>query len=625
MNSFLAVIALFTLSTLYSPNITAQDWPTYGNNPGTSKYTPLAQIDASNVAKLEIAWSWASPDNAIVKQDPRLTPWNYKVTPLKIGETLYVSTSLGFVAAIAATTGKTIWTFDTKTYADGRPTNLGFNHRGVAYWTDGNNERILMPTNNAYLWALDAKTGKPLDTFGNNGRVDLTVGLGRSINRKQYSVISAPIVVGNILVVGSSILDGPPNKEMPPGHVRGFNIRSGEQEWIFHTIPQAKEFGVDTWEGDAWKYSGNTNVWTGLSADLEAGYVYVPTGTPTNDWYGGHRLGDNLFAESLVCLNAKTGERIWHFQMIHHGLWDYDLPAAPTLMNLVVDGKSIKAVAQVTKQAFVYAFDRLTGEPIWPIEERPVRASTVPGERTSPTQPFPSKPAAFDRQGLAEDDLIDFTPQLRSAALKIVSQFEHGPLFTPPTLKGTINVPGWSGGANWSGAAFDPDTQMLYVPSTTRPVVVKLRAGNPHETNFKYLRSNSVTSLQGPQGLPITKPPYGRITAINMGTGEHVWMMPHGDGPRQKVIDLGIADPGPLGAGGTGPVLTKTLLFLAQADGKHNVLRAFDKTTGRIVAQINLPLAPAGTPMSYMVNGKQYLAMAIGMAQDARIIALTLP
>jgi len=614
----------FALVVLANP-VMASEWPTYGNDAGTSKYAPLDQINASNVAQLKVAWQWQSPDNAIVKKDPRLTPWQFKSTPLKIGNTLYISTSLGHVAAIEADTGKSIWVFDTRTYSDGRPTNLGFNHRGVAYWSDDNEARILMPTNNAYLWALDADTGKPITDFGEDGRVDLTLGLGRTTDRKLYSVVAAPVVVKDILVVGASIMDGPRNKEMPPGHVRGFNIRTGEQVWIFHTIPQGKEFGADTWHDGAWKYSGNTNVWTGMSADLDLGYVYLPTGTPTNDWYGGHRAGQNLFAESLVCLDAATGKRVWHFQMIHHGLWDYDLPAAPTLVDIEVDGKSIKAVAQVSKQAFLYVFDRVTGEPVWPIIETPVPPSNIPGEFAAPTQPIPTKPAAFDRQGLTNDDLIDFSKALRDEAKQIISEFEYGPIYTPPSLKGTINMPGWGGGANWSGAAFDPSSQMLYIPSVTNPMVVKLKPGNPDETNFNYVRSRSVTSIRGPQGLPISKPPYGRITAIDLSTGEHAWMVPNGNGPRQKVIDLGLADPGPLGNRSTGPLVTATLLFVAQADGKRNLLRAFDKSNGRVIAEIDLPLRPGGTPMTYMSGGRQYIALASGQGDAAALVVVALP
>ena len=621
------LVILFSSLLAATANAGNTDWPTYGNDAGSSKYAALEQINSGNVADLQVAWQWQSPDNALVKADPKKTPWGFKSTPLKIGNVLYISTSLGQVAAINATDGQTIWLFDTRTYDDGRPTNLGYNHRGVAHWSNGEDKSIIfMPTNNAYLWALDAKTGKPVDGFGDSGRVDLTLGLGRPVDRKLYSVISAPTVVADVVVVGSSILDGPENKTMPPGHVRAFDPLTGEQVWMFHTIPQGKEFGADTWEDESWRYTGNANVWTGMSADQNLGYIYLPTGTPTNDWYGGHRLGDNLFAESLVCVDARTGKRVWHFQMVHHGLWDYDLPAAPTLMDIEVAGKSIQAVAQVTKQGFVFVFDRVTGEPVWPIIETPVPQSSVPGEQASPTQPIPSKPAPFERQGMNEQQLIDFSPELFAEAKKIMAQFQTGPLYTPPSLQGTLNLPGWGGGANWTGAAFDPATQVLFVPSQASPIAVKLAKGNPDKTDFRYVRSRSVNSVRGPQGLPLIKPPYARVTAIDMGTGDHKWMTINGDGPRQKVIDMGLPDPGPLGASWSGgPVLTKSLLFVTQADGQRNVLRAFDKGNGQIVAEIDLPARPWGTPMTYSQNGKQHIVVASGQAQDARLAALALP
>ena len=622
-------IALLLVWTIAAPYVhaTETDWPTYGNDPGSTKYADLDQLNANNVAKLRVAWQWQSPDNALVRADPKKTPWGFKSTPLKVGHMLYTSTSLGHVAAIDAATGKSIWVFDTRTYADGRPTNLGFNHRGVAYWSNNKGQsRIFMPTNNGYLWALDAETGEPLQGFGQAGRVDLTLGLGRAIERKHYSVISAPTVVADVVVVGSSILDGPKNKEMPPGHVRAFDPITGEQVWVFETIPQGQAYGSNTWENESWRYTGNANVWTGISADLELGYVYLPTGTPTNDWYGGHRLGDNLFAESLICVDARTGKRVWHFQMVHHGLWDYDLPAAPTLMNIVVNDKPIKAVAQVSKQGFVYVFDRVTGEPVWPIHETPVPQSTVPGERSSPTQPIPSKPAPFERQGMSESHLIDFSPELFTEAKSIMNQFQTGPLYTPPSSQGTLNLPGWGGGANWTGAAFDPQLQILYIPSQASPIAVKLKPGNPDETNFNYVRSRSVNRVRGPKGLPLIKPPYARVTAIDMGTGDHLWMTINGNGPRQKIIDMGLPDPGPLGAAWSGgPVLTKSLLLVSQADGQRNVLRAFNKLDGRIIAEVDLPARPWGTPMTYMQDGKQFIVIASGEAQDAKLVALALP
>jgi len=605
----------------------ATEWSSYGGDLKSSKYSPLSQIDADNFADLKIAWVWESPDNAMVRSDRKLTPIGYKITPVIADGVLYVSTSLGQVVAIDASTGQQIWQFDSESWKAGRPTNLGFNHRGVALWTHEGAERVLMPTNDARLWSLDARTGKPDPVFGENGVVDLAQGLGREIDRKDYSVISAPTVVNDTVIVGSSIMDGPRRKEMPPGHVRGFDIRSGEQRWMFHTIAQKGEAGVETWEDNSWVYTGNTNVWTLMSADPETGYVYLPIGTPTNDWYGGHRKGDNLYAESLVCIDAATGERVWHFQMVHHGLWDYDLPAAPNLVDIVVDGKAIKAVAQVSKQGYVYVFDRINGEPVWPIEEQPVPQSTVPGERTSATQPHPTRPAPFEQQGISDDTLIDYTPELRKAALEIVAQYDHGPLFTPPSLRGTVNLPGWGGGANWTGAAVDPDTGVIYIPSVSSPMVVKLDKGNPKKTEFDYVRSRAVNALNGPAGLPLVKPPYSRVTAIDLNTGDHLWMVPFGDGLRQKVIAAGVKDPGPVGGvRPSGPLLTRTLLMIGEGGRSETpLLRAYDKDTGAVVGELPLPGPPTGTPMTYVQDGRQFVVLATGYADQARLVAVALP
>ncbi len=608
----------------------AQDWPSYGADNGSSKYAPLDQIDASNVGQLQITWSWSSVDNPTVAAniesgDSHAVPADYKATPLMVDGTLYISTSFGRIVALDAVTGEMDWSFDTRAWEAGRPANLGYNTRGVAYWENAEKKRLFFATNDSYLWSVNAETGEPDSEFGDAGRVDLTLGLGREFDRRQYGVVSPPLVTNNKVIVNSIVNDGPGTLEMPPGDVRAFNPETGEIEWTFHTIPQAGEFGNETWEEGSWEYTGNTNSWTIMSADDELGIVYIPIGTPTNDWYGGKRLGDNLFAESLVAVRAETGERLWHFQTIHHGLWDYDLPAAPTLVDIIVDGRPIKAVAQISKQGFTYVFDRITGRPVWPIEERPVPPSNVPGERASPTQPFPTKPAAFEPQGISDATLIDYTPELRQEALQIIEEFDYGPLFTPPTLRGTIQFPGWGGGAEWHGAAFDPDTGLYYIPSASVPIVVQLRKARRQRAEMGYVRGGPM-SVAGPQGLPLTKPPYSRITAINLNTGDHEWMVPHGDGPRQQIIDMGILDPGPVGSTSrTGPVLTKTLLFLAQRDGDRNLLRAFDKATGDIVHEADLPLPPSGTPMTYMANGKQYISIAVGGGQDARLVALSLP
>ena len=611
-------------------NANAQDWPSYGGDNGSSKYSPLDQINAENVDQLEIVWEWLSLDNATVASNladgnNRAVPAGYKATPLVVDGIMYVSTSFGRVVALDAANGELRWSFDTRAWEAGRPMNLGYNTRGVAYWARGDKKRLFFATYDSYLWSIDVVSGTPDENFGDAGRVDLTLGLGREFDRQLYGVVSPPLVTNDRVIVNSAIHDAPSSIEMPPGDVRAFNPDTGEMEWIFHTIPQAGEFGNDSWEDGSWEYTGNTNSWTIMSADDELGIVYIPIGTPTNDWYGGKRPGDNLFAESLVAVRAETGERVWHFQTVHHGLWDYDLPAAPTLIDINVDGRPIKAVAQISKQGFTYVFDRITGEPVWPIEERPVPPSSIPGEVASPTQPFPTKPAAFEPQGISDETLIDFTPELRQEALQIIEEFDYGPLFTPPTLRGTIQFPGWGGGGEWHGAAFDPDTGLYYIPSASVPIVVQLREARRQRAELGYVRGGAM-SVSGPQGLPLTKPPYSRITAIDMNSGEHEWIVPHGEGNRQQIIDMGILDPGPVGSTSrTGPVLTKMLLFMAQSDGGRNLLRAFDKASGAVVHEAELPLPPAGTPMTYMVGGKQYLSIAVGGGQDSRLVTLALP
>ena len=652
------------------------EWLSYGGDSGSTKYSPLDQINRDNVGTLQVAWTWASPDAAIRESaansdDERISAiartlrGRSAVTPLMAGGVLYVSTALSQVAAIDAGTGETIWVYDPESWKAGRPTNLGFTHRGVAYWTDGDLKRIFIGTGDARLIAIDAATGRPVSGFGNGGSIDLTVGIPYAAGPRpgggagNYSVTSPPIICRDVVVVGASISDGPVRKEAPRGDIRGFDVRTGELLWTFHSVPQQGEFGNETWEDGSWEYTGNANVWTMMSADQELGYVYLPFGTPTNDWYGGHRLGDNLFAESLVCIDVETGERVWHFQTVHHGLWDYDNPAAPVLCDITVDGKEIKAVAQISKQGFTYVLDRVTGEPVWPIEEREVPPSTVPGERASKTQPFPTKPPAFERQGSTEDNLIDWTDELRAEAVEILNEYVHGPLFTPPSEKGTINLPGWGGGANWSGAAFDPETGMLYIPSSTSPIVVKLGKPDPNRSNFNFIRSGGGLGgggLRGPRGLPLFKPPYSRITAIDLNRGEHAWQIPHGDGQRERISSIVGRDVGPMGSpGGTGPLLTKTLLFFGQGAGGSariaaaapspegrgrgeragrgrgrggrggrgggGVLRAFDRATGEVIAEIKTPARPGATPMTYMWQGKQYIVFTAGDG----LMAMSLP
>ena len=611
------------------------DWAHYGNDLGHSKYAPLEQINKNNVHELEVHWNWASIDNQSVVERPQFVPSGFKATPITKNGVLYVSTPLGHIAAIDARTGEEKWTFSTDTWEHGRPANNGFNHRGVTFWDkptpDGFEPRIIMSTANAFLWSIDADTGEPDDSFGTNGKTDLTEGLGRGVDRSMIAHSAAVPIVGDTVIIGSVVYDQPmfdmtPEEltDLPPGHVRGFDLHTGEQKWIFHTIPQSGEFGNETWLDDSWAVTGATNVWTMISADAELGYVYLPVGNPGNDFYGGQRLGDNLFGTSLVALNASTGERVWHYQIVHHELWDYDPPAAPTMVDISIGGRQVKAVAMVTKQAFVYVFDRLTGEPIWPIEERSVPPSAVPGERAALTQPFPTKPPAFDLQGISDATLIDFTPELRQEALQIIEEFDYGGLYTPPSLDGTVTLPGWTGGAEWSGAAYDPETSMYYIPSVTSPIVIQLEENNPSDTQFAYQRGG-VRTISGPQGLPLTKPPYGRISALNLNTAEYDWVRPNGEGIRQQIIGLGIEDPGPVGVPIVAPLMvTKTLLFQAITDGEP-LLRAMDKATGETIAEIELPGIPQGAPMTYMLDGKQFIAIACGGGSDARLISLALP
>jgi quinoprotein glucose dehydrogenase len=620
------------------------EWRYYGGTAASTKYSALDQITRDNVGKLEIAWSWRSPDNDVVKANPQARPGGYEDTPLMVNGVLYTATSLGTFAAIDPETGTTIWQYDPQTWKVGRPGNLGYTHRGVAYWTDGKIERIISGTHDAYLISLDAKTGKPDPSFGINGRVDAMIDVPRAERMRTYAINSAPVIVRNVIIHGANIPDGPPNKEAPPGDVHGFDVRTGKLLWTFHAIPRRGEFGFETWENESGSYSGGTNVWSLMSADEELGYVYLPFGTPTNDYYGGHRPGDNLFAESLVCLDARTGKRVWHFQGVHHGLWDYDFPAAPILVDLTVDGKKIKALAQPSKQGFLYVLDRTNGRPVWPIEERAVPQSTVPGERTAPTQPFPTRPPAFERQGFTEDDVIDFTPEIKQRALEIARRYQLGPLFTPPSEQGTIVLPGHGGGANYGGASFDPDTGMLYVPSVTIPIAVKAIAGDPARGNLKY-RHAPALGVPTVDGLLIVKPPYARITAYDLNTGDIRWQVPLGDGPRNHPL-LKDLDVGPLGSDGKGhPLLTKSLLFvslsrpvarageepervgdrpLSKVSPEPPKFRAFDKKTGALVWEYVMPRQPAATPMTYLHRGRQFIVVAIGAGDDAELIAFSL-
>ena len=650
------VVAVLLATSVSAPaQQGAQDgeWRYYGADSGSTKYSALDQIDRDNVADLQIAWRWRT-DNF----GPRVD-FNYQATPLMVGGVLYTSAGQRRnVAAIDGATGETLWMYrlDEGERGDVAPVRAS-SGRGVAYWTDGQDDaRIIHVTRGYRLVALDAATGLPVPTFGEQGVVDLFQGINDGTDRPpvepgQIGLNSPALVVGDVIVVGAALRATAPSPDFTAGFVRGFDARTGEQLWIFHTIPQPGEFGNDTWENDSWRYSGNTGVWAPMSADHELGYVYVPVETPTNDLYGGHRPGDNLFAESLVCLDARTGERVWHYQLIHHGIWDYDIPTPPTLIDITVDGREIKAVAQITKQAFTYVFDRVTGEPVWPIEERPVPASTVPGEQAAPTQPFPTRPPPFDRQGVSNDDLLDFTPELAAEARRIASEYQMGPLYTPPILAGQdglralLMLPQMTGGANWQGGAVDAETGILYVASATAPTVAGL-INDPNRSTMDYVGGGGRRSARdarqgcgeiGPLGLPLIKPPWGRITAIDLNSGEHVWMIPNGDTPdcvRNHPALSGVDIPRTGKPSRSGILVTKTLVFAGEGGGLFatptwaggEMFHAYDKQTGETIWEMELPKRQSGIPMTYMIDGKQYIAMAMSArGEPAELVALTLP
>jgi quinoprotein glucose dehydrogenase len=661
-----------------APSTATGEWPTYGGDLANSKYSPLDQITAANFASLKIAWRAKSPDGFLSMTLPDGTEWsadsrliftelaridpkrwrdnqppaiqNFKATPLMVNGTLYLNTPASVGAAFDARTGALKWIYNPKSYESGTTTmTLRWNQRGVAYWRSpstslgagGDDERIYWGTGDGYLVCVDAKTGRPVQSFGSNGRVDLMEGLPRAkrgtrdyLNALTYSVQSPPIVVKDMIVTPAAISSLIKTKEQIPGWMRAFDARTGKPRWTFQPIPQKGEFGADTWQDGSNEYAGKVTVWTVMSADEELGLLYLPTNTTAPDFYGAHRLGDNLFAESVVALDVNTGKRVWHFQTVHHGLWDYDNPAAPNLLDITVNGTRIKALAQITKQGFIYTFDRATGKPVWPIDERPVPASDVPGEKAAATQPFPTKPAPFEYQGVTVNDLADFTPEIRAMAVKAIEGYKTGPLFTPPSIAGTLVRPGTTGGANWGGAAVDPATGMLYVPSRNAFSVSRLSPPDPKlDSNLLYMQTPG-RSPQLPDGLPLFKPPYSRMTAIDMNSGDHKWMAPTGNGdrirnnPRLKGLELG-----PLGGDITlsGPLLTKTLLIYALTTGGTTGgarLVAYDKATGKELASADLPGAAIGTPMTYLVDGKQYIAITVSGRTSTdvpELIALALP
>jgi quinoprotein glucose dehydrogenase len=621
------------------------EWPAYGSDAAATKYSPLADINRDNVQRLTIAWRWRVGEQPIPRTDSTKAarPGSFEATPLMIGDTLYFSTPYNRVVAMDANTGRPFWIYDPRAYAFGQPSNgTGFVHRGIATWTNGRERRVFI-NSRWRLIALDAHTGRPIRDFGDTGVVDLTAQLRRPVNKLHYTNTSPPVVWGNVVMVGNGVGDRLVYHDDPPGDVQAFDVRTGKRVWDFNPIPQPGEFGNETWEDSSWKHTGHTNVWAPFSVDSARGLVYLPLSTPSNDWYGGARKGDNLFAESIVCLDARTGKRKWHFQTVHHGLWDYDIPAPPVLGTVTVNGRRTDIVAIPTKMGFLFVFDRVTGRPVWPIVEKPVPASDVPGERTAGTQPFPTKPEPFAQQGFTEKDVIDFTPEIKQRALAAIAYYRIGSLFTPPSNAGTIVMPGAIGGAGWGGGAFDPETGLIYIKSTNSPALYKILKTEsasdtvdasymvdlPHSTPSLSLGASADTAAehQPPVSeLPINKPPYGTLTAIDLNTGDRRWQITLGDSPqiRRNPLLRGVSLPPLLGvAGAPGAIVTRGGLVFVSGGG--SILYAIDKATGATRWHADLGRRAYSVPMTYRTRiGRQFVVIATGAGADAELIAFSL-
>ncbi|HEV3060972.1 MAG TPA: pyrroloquinoline quinone-dependent dehydrogenase [Vicinamibacterales bacterium] len=653
------------------------EWTTYGGDLASSRYSPLDQIDKDNFGKLEMAWRFKTDSLG-----PR-PEFNFQSTPLMVDGIVYsTGGSRRAVVALDAATGEMIWMHSENEAKRGEAAPRQLSGRGLAYWTDGREGRIVYVTPGYRMIALDAKTGVPAAGFGVKGVVDLKLEDDQVIDLTtgEMGLHATPIIAKDVIVVGAAHLAGgtPRSKTHEKGFVRGYDARTGKRLWIFHTIPSPGEFGNDTWLRDSWSYTGNAGVWAQMTVDEDLGMVFLPVELPTGDYYGGNRPGNGLFGESLVALDLKTGQRKWHYQLVHHGIWDMDIPCAPILANITVDGRPIKAIAQITKQGWVYVFDRTNGKPVWPIEERPVEKGTVPGEWYAPTQPFVTKPPAFDRQGVAPDDLIDFTPELHAEALKLAARYKLGPIFTPPVVSNldgplaTLILPSVTGGANWQGGALDPQTNMLYVYSVTSISSVGLVAADPARSDFGYVQgtaraAGATTTAAGSgrgaaaagggrgaaaggggggggeggvglsvQGLPLVKPPYGRITAIDLNKGTIAWQIAHGDTPdniKNHAALKGLTIPRTGRPGRIGVLVTKTLTiageggFATQANGQRGaLLRAYDKATGQDAGAVYMPAPQTGSPMTYLLNGKQYVVVSIsGGNYPGELVAFKLP
>lgn len=642
---FVAVCATVAIAAARQPRASV-DWPAYGNDAGGQKYSPLTDINRTTVSRLDTLFTWSANEQNIpasAGQKPARAG-QFQATPLAIHDTLFFSTSYNRVIALDANTGREFWAFDPqvwKTY--GQPSNgTGFVHRGVATWTNGRERRVFI-NSRWRLIALDAATGRPIPSFGTNGEVDLTANLSRSVRKEHYTNTSPPVVWGNIVMLGNGVGDRLAYRGDPPGDIQAFDVRTGKRLWRFKTVPEPGEVGNETWRDSSWSWAGHTNAWAPFTVDSARGLVYLPIGTPTNDWYGGERKGANLFAESILCLDVRTGKRVWHFQVAHHGLWDYDPPAPPNLLTVMHEGRRVDAVALPTKQGFLFVFDRVTGKPLWPVEERPVPTSDIPGEAAWPTQPVPRKPAPYAKQGFTADDVIDFTPQIKAAALAVIAPYRTGPLYTPPSMQGSIAMPGVVGGSGWGGGAVDPETGWIYLKATNSPGLFKLqkRDAKSDTVDAPYVLDLGNSSLAvtirdsvgggavgGGRGgtLPINKPPYGTITAIDLNTGDTKWQVPIGDSPnvRSHPALRAVALPEKLGvAGSPGTLVTKGGLLFSTGGG--SVLYAIDSRTGATLWEYNLGQVGYANPMTYRTReGRQVIVIATGSGATAKLVAFAL-
>ncbi|MBZ5632137.1 MAG: PQQ-binding-like beta-propeller repeat protein [Acidobacteriia bacterium] len=624
------------------------EWPTYGADLGNTHYSPLDQINANNFNKLQVAWRLKT-DNFGPRPET-----NLQSTPLMVKGVLYTTAGTRrAVVALNAATGEFLWSHSEDEGARGTNAPRQLSGRGLAYWTDGrpgsNDERILYVTPGYRLIALNAKTGNPVSGFGRNGVVDLKLDDDQEIDLEtgEVGLHATPVVANDVVIVGAAhrASGAPRVKHNVNGYVRGFDVRTGKRLWIFHTIPRPGEFGHDTWEKDSAENTGNAGVWGQISVDPDLGMAFIPVELPTGDEYGGHRPGNGLFGESVVALDLKTGQRKWHYQLVHHGIWDFDIPCAPMLIDITINGRMVKAVAQPTKQGILYTFDRVTGQPIWPFEEKPVPKGDVPGERYSPTQPIPTKPPAYGVAGIPSvDDLIDFTPELRAEALKAVSKYKIGPIFTPIVVSkpegpfGTILT---TGVTNWPGGSYDPESHILYVHAATGMVSNGLVPGDPTRSEFAWVGGNAAPTGEAPalrvQGMPLVKPPWGSIVAIDMNQGEILWKIANAETPdnvrnHPALKGLNIPRTG-RSANTIGLLITKTLLIAGEPgtftlpDGRQGaMLRAYDKASGKEQGAVYMPTGQTGTPMTYMLNGKQYIVLAIGATNyPAELVAFRLP